>query len=130
MKLQELKKLISEEVRKAITEASEEPVPTSTPVGIKKQISQLLEAAIEDAMNDLGVDEIYVSKLSYYFEDQSKKSDTLKKLQSLYARSYNRTGLYNLTSNNRIWGSSKFANWILDTKFTVRKQGGKYIVSR
>ncbi len=130
MKIQELRKLISEEVRKAITEASEEPVPTSTPVGIKKQISQLLEAAIEDAMNDLGVDEIYVSKLSYYFEDQSKKSDTLKKLQSLYARSYNRTGLYNLTSNNRIWGSSKFANWILDTKFTVRKQGGKYIVSR
>jgi hypothetical protein len=130
MKLQELKNLIQEEVRKAITEASEEPVPTSTPVGIKKQISQLLEAAIEDAMNDLGVDEIYVSKLSYYFEDQSKKSDTLKKLQGLYARSYNRTGLYNLTTNNRIWGSSKFANWILDTKFTVRKQGGKYIVSR
>ncbi len=83
-------------------------------------------------MNDLGVDEIYVSKLSYYFEDQfeDQSSDTLKKLQSLYARSYNRTGLYNLTSNNRIWDSSKFANWILDTKFTVRKQGGKYIVSR
>ena len=129
MKLQELKNLIREEISKAITEASENPEPSKS-AGTKKQISQELEAAIEDAMNELGVNEIYLSKLSKYFDKQYKESDKLDKLYDLYKRSYNRIGLYGLSSGNVIWDSNKFANWILDTKFTVKKQGGKYIVLR